>query len=399
MTFSPLPAHWKSQPLAMCSAIDYGVMGAIDRSRKKGVPLISTANLTCSGRLNLEDHAFIDPDKVNPSQLLRIGDLLFIWRNGSRRHLGKTAVFRRSGKWTYVSFLFRIRAGRNLNNLFLYHYLRLIKERELFPGVRGNATFALNKRALGNLKIPIPPMREQERIVWILEWIETAIAQAEKAMTLARDHFHALIDYFYIGENPYPGLNHRRQTAPLHARVSLIKDLFNPRENPPIPMLGFEHVERGTGQLLGVGSTKGQRFKKWLFKPGDVLFGSLRPQMRRYHLAKEGGACSVEFMVLRANQGLCDPYYLLGLIQTPAFLERANVTTGSAIPRAKWDVIQTLTMAWPSLEEQRAIGGMLKTVMTVIEAYGVRLENLQALSSQMRHILLTGTRLTREDDP
>jgi hypothetical protein len=41
--------------------------------------------------------------------LLQPGDLLLNWRSSSSAHVGKTAIFRSVGEFTFASFLLRIR--------------------------------------------------------------------------------------------------------------------------------------------------------------------------------------------------------------------------------------------------------------------------------------------------
>ena len=51
----------------------------------------------------------------------------------------------------------------------------------------------------------------------------------------------------------------------------------------------LEHIEPETGRLLGWDSSGAQASIKTAFKQGDVLFGKLRPYLRKYAVAPFDG--------------------------------------------------------------------------------------------------------------
>ncbi len=64
--------------------------------------------------------------------------------------------------------------------------------------------------------------------------------------------------------------------------------------------IGLEHVQSATGEYSGVGAGEaGLKSAKFLFAPGDVLYGKLRPNLRKCVVAKETGVCSTDLVPLR----------------------------------------------------------------------------------------------------
>jgi len=123
----------------------------------------------------------------------------------------------------------------------------------------------------------------------------------------------------------------------------------------------LEHISQGTGEILGFVESKEQKSIKNIFVKDDILFGKLRPYLRKYWLADRRGVCSSEIWVLKANEQYCIPRFLFLLVQTHNFIQFANVSSGSKMPRADWDYTSSFPCALPPLPEQKAIAKVLST--------------------------------------
>lgn len=98
-----------------------------------------------------------------------------------------------------------------------------------------------------------------------------------------------------------------------------------------------------------------------VFRRGDVLFGRLRPYLRKYYLPQRRGICSGEFWVMRADARYLAPAFLYNVVQTDGFIAAANRTSGSRMPRADWGVVRGFRFRLPSLGTQRKIVELLST--------------------------------------
>lgn len=122
----------------------------------------------------------------------------------------------------------------------------------------------------------------------------------------------------------------------------------------------LESLSQGTGALLNVFDSVNLKSNKTKFKKGDVLFGKLRPYLKKYLLTNFDGVCSSEIWVLNGIK-VCNPY-LFQLVQTPKFLFEANITSGSKMPRADWEFVKSIKYLIPSLPEQQKIASFLSAV-------------------------------------
>src|SRR5205823_6480525 len=115
----------------------------------------------------------------------------------------------------------------------------------------------------------------------------------------------------------------------------------------------------GRPSLAGCGKESDVTSGKTEFHRGDVLFGKLRPYLRKSVLAPEVGICSTDILVFRTNARSC-PEYLCLLTHTDEFVEHAKATTsGVQHPRTSWAALRDFKVHIPPLPEQRKIAAVL----------------------------------------
>ncbi len=194
-----IPAAWKLNRLKFIAQISYGVGDELDKSLTSGVPLISLPNVDIEGSLHLEELGWANlSESEKASLLLRKGDLLFNWRNGSSAHVGKTAYFDAEGEFTHVGFLLRIRFDLSrYEPRFFQAFLQTLRATGYFLYTRAMVNNTFNQTELGNLYVVVPSLDEQRTIVAHIA-AETAKldalrAAAERTMGLLKERRAALI--------------------------------------------------------------------------------------------------------------------------------------------------------------------------------------------------------------
>ena len=142
---------------------------------------------------------------------------------------------------------------------------------------------------------------------------------------------------------------------------------FNPvKEKSFTKCIELEHLGTETGQLLGFidGSNSGSIKNK--FNEGDVLFGKLRPYLKKYLQAPFKGVCSSEIWVLNGIK--ITNSFLYRIVQTDKFIDLANQSSGSKMPRADWNVVENGIFSFPTLTEQQKIASFLTAVDYKLQA-------------------------------
>lgn len=138
--------------------------------------------------------------------------------------------------------------------------------------------------------------------------------------------------------------------------VTRVRSSFVPsKEAQQSPCIELENVESAIGQLIGQSETNPGSSVKNRFESGDVLFGKLRPYLKKYWVADRGGVCSSEFWVLRTTEEFCSPEFLACLLQSDNFMRAVAASAGSKMPRAEWDYVVGTPLSVPPRDKQDEI--------------------------------------------
>lgn len=134
-----------------------------------GIPIISMKEVKEDGSLDLSDIRKIKIPKKN-YEILRKGDLLFNWRNGSKHLVGKTAYFNLEGEYVFASFCLGIRVKSRLESKFLWILLNQYRiEGNYTSFMRQNINGLFNREELKILIVPLPEIETQRQIVAQIE--------------------------------------------------------------------------------------------------------------------------------------------------------------------------------------------------------------------------------------
>jgi type I restriction enzyme S subunit len=153
----------------------------------------------------------------------------------------------------------------------------------------------------------------------------------------------------------------------------------------------LEHIGQGTGSLEGYTDACGRSSSKYVFEEGDVLFGRLRPYLRKNWRATRAGVCSTEIWPLipagpELNAGL-----LSHIVQMDGFIEAASAAYGTHMPRADWTALSRFPV-WlpPTPNEQISIAQILTDMDTEIATLEAKLTKARQLKQGMAQELLSG---------
>jgi type I restriction enzyme S subunit len=128
----------------------------------------------------------------------------------------------------------------------------------------------------------------------------------------------------------------------------------------PVRCVELEHVEPETGRLLAWRDGDSELSSKVAFSAGQVLFGKLRPYLRKSWLATFSGICTSEMWVLEAVAEKCDTRYLHQLTLSSRFAAATHASSGSKMPRADWSFVSEFPFPVPPVGEQRKIADVLE---------------------------------------
>ena len=169
----------------------------------------------------------------------------------------------------------------------------------------------------------------------------------------------------------------------------LVRDSVSPTNLGDMPYVGLEHVGEGTLSLASSGVATEVTSTKSRFTSNDVLFGKLRPYLRKVARARFDGICSTDIWVVRPAEGV-DAGYLFHVMASQKFVDAATRgSEGTKMPRAKWDLVSRIRLSLPPLKEQRYITAILDCIDDALEHTGEVIAAIEQLKDSLLHELLT----------
>ena len=119
---------------------------------------------------------------LSDDYLLKTNDIFVVRSNGSANLVGRFLfIDNLKTKTSFSGFTIRIRVeNENINSKFLCHYLKTdFVRNKIITDSSGSNIKSLNQTLLSNIKIPLPPLSEQQKIVSEIEKIEEKIKALE----------------------------------------------------------------------------------------------------------------------------------------------------------------------------------------------------------------------------
>ena len=337
-------------------------------------------------------HEFLKSDLTTPladlamsaGYLLEEGDLLFA-RTGAS--VGKTYLYRQYDETVYFAgFLIRARIGESADPEFVYQatltdayekYVAITSQRSGQPGV--------NAQEYADYQLMLPSRTEQQQIGMTLRSLDNLITLHQRKYDKLCTVKKSMLDKMF----PKPGETEpeirfegftdpweQRKFSDLTDRVSIQSS------DSDLPQVEYEDIISGEGAL-----NKDLRDKEGgktgiKFYAGDVLYGKLRPYLMNWLYPQFTGVAVGDFWVLRATE--CDSSFLYRLVQTDSFQRLANVSSGSKMPRADWNLISQSFFAVPADHaEQTAIAKSLAELDKLIALHQRKLELLRNIKKSL----------------
>lgn len=128
------------------------------------------------------------------------------------------------------------------------------------------------------------------------------------------------------------------------------------------PFVGMENVSGEDGTIvIGDGSRTGDgKSTVFQFTTHHVLFGKLRPYLKKIAAPDFDGACSTELVPLRPDNGKLDRKFLFHWLRRDSLISHLmGKNTGARMPRADMNVLLAQEIPLPPLEEQLRIVALL----------------------------------------
>jgi len=364
-----------------------------------GVKYLHYGDIHTSDRVHLDPTATALPtlakDHARRLDRLSDGDLVFVDASEDIGGVGKSIEIIGSEGHQLVSGLHTIAVRFNKAVLAdgFKAYLQFCPRfrdhlRRLAAGTK---VYATNRVHIATAELRVPSLPEQRAIAAVLMDVDVLIGSLEALIAKKRAIKRAAMQQLLTGRTRLPGFDGEWGTMRLGECVQIRGDrVSSSKASGDTLCVELEDIEQATGRLIRRGLASSVS-AKYSFETGDVLFGRLRPYLRKWWHADRPGVCSTEIWPLTSDPLKADSRFIYWLIRADTLYEAAQVSYGTHMPRADWKVVSEVPVPRPPIPEQRAIAAVLTDMDAEVEKLERRLAKTQAVKQGMMQQLLTGS--------
>lgn len=383
---SNIPQHWKL--LTLGEAL-------IESQYGTNAPSDSKGNLWIVGMKDI-DGGIIDVRNLNNTSLplaevkkylLKKDDIL-INRTNSYELVGKVGIFNSNIKAVFASYLVRLVANRNL---LLPRFLNIwLNSSTAQKTIKRIATRAISQANINptELKkhclIPVPPIAEQEKIVFIFDALEQIIEKTEALINAKQKRFE-WINYKLI-KNTQGAKRVKLGKLLTESRIPDIKNDPKKRLSVRLHLNGVENREfRGTESD---GATQ-----YYIRKAGQLIYGKqniFRGSIGIVPQKFDGYSSSQDIPAFDIDDSVRTDWLFL-YISRPSFYKKLELlSAGSGSKRLHPKELFKITIDLPPLQQQKSIAQTLNRAQNEIKLLKELLRQYQDQKRGLMQRLLTG---------
>jgi len=250
----------------------------------------------------------------------------------------------------------------------------------------------VTRREVESLRIVLPPLQDQQRILGALsrqlDAAERARAAAEERLRAASRLVPAYVESIFgnARSRHWP----RKRLGEL---CSVRSGQVDPRlpEFCSLPHVNGENIEAARCRLTYVRSAGEDRLisGKYLFQPGDVLYSKLRPYLRKAVVAEVHGLCSADMYPIKVKPDVLDPAFLCWMLVADDFSRYADGESRRArMPKLNRRQLLRWKAVVPPLGEQRALMAEHVSRVRAVEKLETQLQDEMDKTQSLRTALL-----------
>ena len=250
------------------------------------------------------------------------------------------------------------------------------------------------------LLLPVPSRAEQDAIVRYLDAatlkIDKAIAMQQKMIDLLNERKQIIIQNAVtkgLDENVEMKDSGVEWTEffPNSWSIKKVKYIFEFISTKEVASnrtfnIALENIVAHSGNYIDTNSeyeAAGVSFRK-----NDILFGKLRPYLAKVHLCERAGIALGDIFVLRPLSGF-NSSFLRYLLISERFIQYVDSSTyGAKMPRANWNFIGNIYVAYPTLDKQRDISKYLDKEMQRFDSAISNCQRQIALLQERKQIII-----------
>lgn len=385
-----LPEGWKWLNLGqiLIKKPQYGLTSkSIGKKTKNNILYIRISDVNPLGKLDLSTPRYVDIDeRTYEKYRVQIGDIL-IARSGATA--GKAFLCRQQINAVFASYMIRFQIIKEImipKYLFLFLqsplYWKQIQEWKV-----GGAQPNVNAQNLKRIRIPVPPLEIQKKIVDKFEHVIRKVSELKKIRKKSLDDrekiLQSVIHFFYsiANEKKWELIELGEITEINREKINLKKE----KNKKEFTYIDISSIENGTGLI--------KKPKKMLWKKApsrarrivhtnNIILSTVRPYLKAHAIIPEkydSEICSTGFAVLNCSNKILPKYLLFSLFSHEVLEQCNSMMMGAHYPALRLNQVKKIKIILPPIETQKTIVNVLDSIHEKIH----KLENLEITSNKI----------------
>ena len=220
---------------------------------------------------------------------------------------------------------------------YLYYYISSVE-------IENSGKYERHLKYLKKLRVPLPPMDIQKKIIDECEMIDSLVANGKELVQKANAEIETVLNTVTGMRQSLKGIvafgNGRIHYSEIKPESYISTDNMLQNCEGVVPYDGVPNVSNVVA-----------------YRKGDVLLSNIRPYLRKLWLADCDGGCSPDVLVLHNSQPLqVDSAFIYYSLRRQTFFDFImSDIKGMKMPRGKKETIEKFEIVLPSLEVQKEI--------------------------------------------
>ena len=367
------------------------------------LPYLSTEYLRVNGKTKFA--------KISKNTILADkSDLILLWdgSNAGEFFVGKKGVL--------SSTMVKIQLKGNADKKFLFHLLKT-KENFLSGQTRGTGIPHVDKKVFENLRIPLPPLLEQQKIAKILSTVDEAIQKVDEVIAKTERLKKGLMQELLIKGTGHKEFKYSKELGceiPKEWEAGKIVEFSKTRDKPVqtgpfgaqlhasdytevgVPLILIKNVIDGRiieDGMPKISEEKAKELERYRLKVGDIVFSRVGSIGRVVVIKnyQKGWLISGQMLRVRLENPEINNDFLAYFIET-AWFKRAlkSRTVGATRKSINETILSNLPLIKPPISEQQKIAEILSTVDKKLELERKRKEKFERIKKGLMNELFSG---------
>ena len=398
-----VPNGWKTLSLGEITKekISYGIVQAGPHV-EDGVPYIKSSNV--GGEIKIEDlqrtsseiHHKYRRSAVHPN------DIVFSLRG----NIGRTSIVPPELlEANLTQGTARISVNTKNETNFIYYSLASTPILNRINSLSKGSTFKeISLEELRKVKLPIPPLSEQQKIAKILSTWDNAISTTERLIDNSTQQKKALMQQLLTGKKRLLDESGKPFAGEWESR--LFKNILKlDRGSSPRPIVKYMTDSEDGVNWIKIGDTKGEGLyinstkeritkegaekSRKVFK-GEVVLSNSMSYGKPYILNIDGYIHDGWFVIRKFEKNI-DVNFLIQILSSELIQRQyKRLAAGGVVSNISSELVYAVKINLPSIPEQQKIATVLTNADKEIELLEQQLADLQQEKKALMQVLLTG---------